>query len=552
MSAPKAFVLGSRGGTDNHIAGFRVLSEAERTAALYSLLQHSTQVQIRFFITVLQQMARSDPMTALLSPANGGSMQQQMESKLISIGLKSPGLKAPSSPTTRNFSGSSVPFLTPEAAVTSPNPEAAATLAQQRARLKASNADAASRRISAPGTLSNTGDRNVWQSPQLGQVAEREPSPIPEQGIPSPGPTSTVSSIRPKSTDFSVLTSQFGKSRNAVVTSDEHGADVLSPMGGGNWASMVNTPLVPMFANDPKPVNVEGANAKLSAWTKSSNGAGTGPSSNNGRIPLADPKTFRRSSKASGTNSEGTAVYGDDGNLLGGSNAPQNGRGGSSHRNVSGSGFGNQPWGGMPARSPALSNVSSNRFPTQEEMAAAAAGMQFGPMSMGMNPLMGGMGGMGGMMPGLGFMGLQGMMDPVQAQLLAAQIASGQFGQGGTWMNQGMGMAGRGGVRSTGLGGRGGPGSKPTSNNGRGDGGNKDKDEEVDPALLNDIPAWLRSLRLHKYTPNFEGMMWRDMVVMDEKALEDKGVAALGARRKMLKTFEAVRNKMGVSMPGEV
>src|SRR5436309_4952601 len=51
-------------------AWFRVLSEAERTAALYSLLQHSTQVQIRFFITVLQQMARSDPMGALLSPAN--------------------------------------------------------------------------------------------------------------------------------------------------------------------------------------------------------------------------------------------------------------------------------------------------------------------------------------------------------------------------------------------------------------------------------------------------------------------------------------------------
>ena len=53
--------------------GFKVLSEAERTAALYSLLQHSTQVQIRFFITVLQQMARADPMTALLSPAVGGA-----------------------------------------------------------------------------------------------------------------------------------------------------------------------------------------------------------------------------------------------------------------------------------------------------------------------------------------------------------------------------------------------------------------------------------------------------------------------------------------------
>lgn len=541
----------------DRIAGFRVLSEAERTAALYSLLQHSTQVQIRFFITVLQQMARSDPMTALLSPANGGSMQQQMESKLVSMGLKSPGLKAPASPTTRNFSGGNPStFLTPDAAVTSPNPEAAASLAQHRARLKASNADAAARRISAPGTLSNTGDRNVWQSPQLGQLAEREPSPIPEQRIPSPGPTSTVSSIRPKSTDFSVLTSQFGKNRTAVVATDEQGADVLSPMGGGNWASMVNTPLVPMFANDPKPVNIESANVKLTAWSKSSNGTGTGSSSNNGRIPLADPKTFRRSSKASSTNpnSENVAVYGDDGNPLGGSGTSQNGRGGSSNRNVSGgSGFGNQPWGGMPARSPALSNVSSNRYPTQEEMAAAAAGMPFGmgsPMSMGMNPLMGGM---GGMMPGLGFMGLQGMMDPVQAQLLAAQIAAGQFGQGGAWVNQGMGMnmmGSRGSARGSSLGGRT-PGGRPTSNNGRGDGSSKEKDEEVDPALLNDVPAWLRSLRLHKYTPNFEGMLWKDMVVMDEKALEDKGVAALGARRKMLKTFEAVRNKMGITMPGE-
>ena len=496
-------------------------------------------------------------------------MQQQMESKLLSMGLKSPGLKAPPSPTTRNFSGGSS-FLTPDAAVTSPNPEAAATLAQQRARLKASNADAAARRISAPGTLSNTGDLKLWQSPQLGQVAEREPSPIPE-GMPSPGPTGTVSSTRPKSTDFSVLTSQFGKNRNAVVTSDEQGADVLSPMGGGNWASMVNTPLVPMFANDPKPVNIESANAKLSAWSKTSNGTSTGSTSNNGRIPLADPKTFRRSSKASSTNpnSENVAVYGDDGSLLGGSSASQNGRGGSGNRNVGGGGgFGNQPWGGMPARSPALSNVSSNRFPTQEEMAAAAAaGMPFGmgsPMSMGMNSLMsnmggmggmggmGNMGGMGGMMPGLGFMGLQGMMDPVQAQLLAAQIAAGQFGQGGAWVNQAnmSMMGGRGSTRGPGLGGRT-PGGKPTSNSGRGDGSGKDKDEEVDPALLNDVPAWLRSLRLHKYTPNFEGMSWKDMVVMDEKALEDKGVAALGARRKMLKTFEAVRNKMGITMPGE-
>lgn len=49
---------------------FRVLSEAERTAALYALLQQTTQVQNHFFILVLQQMGKSHPMSGVLSPAN--------------------------------------------------------------------------------------------------------------------------------------------------------------------------------------------------------------------------------------------------------------------------------------------------------------------------------------------------------------------------------------------------------------------------------------------------------------------------------------------------
>lgn len=49
---------------------FRVLSEAERTAALYALLQQTTQVQIRFFIQILQQMGKGHPMSGVLSPAN--------------------------------------------------------------------------------------------------------------------------------------------------------------------------------------------------------------------------------------------------------------------------------------------------------------------------------------------------------------------------------------------------------------------------------------------------------------------------------------------------
>ena len=38
-------------------------------------------------------------------------------------------------------------------------------------------------------------------------------------------------------------------------------------------------------------------------------------------------------------------------------------------------------------------------------------------------------------------------------------------------------------------------------------------------------------------------------MLMDEQALEAQGIAALGAKRKMLKTFEVVRRKMGIEDP---
>ncbi|KAK3841905.1 MAG: hypothetical protein J3R72DRAFT_368530 [Linnemannia gamsii] len=81
---------------------------------------------------------------------------------------------------------------------------------------------------------------------------------------------------------------------------------------------------------------------------------------------------------------------------------------------------------------------------------------------------------------------------------------------------------------------------------GRGGSGSKEKKqpEGVDFELLQDTPAWLRSLRLHKYNNIFEGMQWRDIVNLSDGDLINKGVAALGARRKMLKVFEQVRKEM--------
>lgn len=64
----------------------------------------------------------------------------------------------------------------------------------------------------------------------------------------------------------------------------------------------------------------------------------------------------------------------------------------------------------------------------------------------------------------------------------------------------------------------------------------------TDIKLLRDVSAWLRALRLHKYTECFKDMDWQDIVMLDDAQLEEKGVNALGARRKMLKVFEQVRD----------
>ena len=66
-------------------------------------------------------------------------------------------------------------------------------------------------------------------------------------------------------------------------------------------------------------------------------------------------------------------------------------------------------------------------------------------------------------------------------------------------------------------------------------GTSKPPEDPTDLTLLQDIPGWLRSLRLHKYTDNLKDLRWEDLVELDHKGLEERGVNALGARNKMLK-----------------
>lgn len=74
-------------------------------------------------------------------------------------------------------------------------------------------------------------------------------------------------------------------------------------------------------------------------------------------------------------------------------------------------------------------------------------------------------------------------------------------------------------------------------------GTSKPPEDPTDPSLLQDIPSWLRSLRLHKYTDNLKDMKWTELIELDDKQLEERGVNALGARRKMLKVFEQVKGR---------
>ncbi|KAI3629736.1 hypothetical protein MIR68_011171 [Amoeboaphelidium protococcarum] len=75
--------------------------------------------------------------------------------------------------------------------------------------------------------------------------------------------------------------------------------------------------------------------------------------------------------------------------------------------------------------------------------------------------------------------------------------------------------------------------------------------ETVDFELFEDVPAWLRSLRLHKYTNLFapsnrngKHWHWREMVELSDEQLEQMGIGALGARRKLLRVFEMVKHAL--------
>lgn len=84
----------------------------------------------------------------------------------------------------------------------------------------------------------------------------------------------------------------------------------------------------------------------------------------------------------------------------------------------------------------------------------------------------------------------------------------------------------------------------PGASNGGGNGHGSSMNPRTltDPRLLTNIPVWLKSLRLHKYSDALSSKKWDELIYLDDEALEKMGISALGARRKLLKAFAIVKD----------
>ncbi|KAI1133053.1 VTS1 protein [Nemania abortiva] len=493
---------------------FRVLNEAERTAALYALLKQTTQVQIRFFIQVLQQMGKKHPMSGVLSPANFDKdpMSNRLSDAMskLNVGSARNSLSQPQ-PSAKRLSG-----LEP-AAINSMFPDAAAAIASEKARftqktgnqppsnrnsaavdprssLTAPTISAPSEGIDASGQNPNSPWGNTHEQGASRPKSSSSGQPPMGQFV-QPPPSAGLRSPRPQLGGNSNI-------QNTTLNAPDKSASelpLLSPYGAGsgNWASMVNTPMNPTFSpgNTPNQADMV-ANAtamKLAAL-----------STVNNRFALDDVRKYRRtrSNDPNGQNQGGVSAGPQVPNMPGTNIVMVNEHGQVLNRDQVLAIQNQQVMGGFGAHrsrpnSPGIA-LQPTGFAPQMPF-ASPQNNGFLSAFDGHNPL------------------LSGGFSALNMPQLGVGIHEGYLSDHSD-MNRGRSPRGR---RGT---------SKPP-------------EDPTDPTLLQDIPAWLRSLRLHKYTDNLKDMKWTDLVELDDEALEKRGVNALGARRKMLKVFEQVKGK---------
>ncbi|KAF2679040.1 hypothetical protein K458DRAFT_445958 [Lentithecium fluviatile CBS 122367] len=487
---------------------FRVLSEAERTAALYALLQQTTQVQIRFFIQVLQQMSKNLPMSGVLSPANFGEkdpMTQKLSDAMSKLSTgenrNSMGIgRPPPSPGAKRNSG-----LDPTI-INRMFPDAAAAIAKQKAEFTDITGMAP-----ASNRNSTVGDRSSLAAPTISAPEDKKENTVPaspwgdgqrpkSSGQQQHQPMGQFTQPPPSAGLRSPRLPLSGDGSNVQTTTlnapgqDAGSMPMLSPSyaPGGSWASQLSTPMVTNFnqQNQTQADMVANATAmKLAAL-----------STVNNRIQLDDVRKYRRA-----RSTEGGA--------------------------------------GNPPLSPGLPGAGNNYVMTNElgqllspqqaaslqaQQLAAMQGRRSRPNSPGIA------------MQGQGLGPMGSFASPQANGFLTADYGSSPLVNGLAGLNLSQ--------FGIGLGGDGHPGyisDHSEINRGRSPrgrrGSSKPPEDPTDPGLLSDIPSWLRSLRLHKYTDNLKDLKWQELVELDDEGLEKRGVNALGARRKMLKVFEQVK-----------
>lgn len=390
--------------------------------------------------------------------------------------------------------------------ITAMFPDAAAAIAKKKAEYTQHTGN-------APGSNRNSaafGERSSMIAPSISEPTDNikdnsvQPSPTPWGQRPTENRPKSSSGQQPMG-QFSQAPASVGlrsprplqlsghsnlQSTSINVPDGTGDLPLLSPynLNNASWASMTNTPMAPNFSTQQGPTQADMvANAtamKLAAL-----------STVNNRIALDDVKKYRRARSNDGDNNAAQMPMSPG--------LPQN----VLVVNESGQVINSQP---LSAQQLAV---------IQAQQQAAFAAQRSRPDSPGIAMH-------GGNFSNVAF------ASPQNNGYLAAYDASGGLGGGIGALNLGQFGMGHGSSHEGYL-------SDHSEMRGRSPrgrrGSSKPPEDPTDPSLLQDIPSWLRSLRLHKYTDNLKDYKWIDLVELDDKGLEDRGVNALGARRKMLK-----------------
>lgn len=472
-------------------------------------------------------------------------MESQLESRLNAMGLKSPSPPSTRQSSRQSSTPSTETYLSPNMATSLRD---STTSSSDRSKLKS--------RTSAPANLllgqSNGSDSSARWS---------ERNAVPERRTPSPRLSINGDPIAPHS-----AAPQMTSFRESLSPREAN----MSPLAqGGSWSSLVQTPLAPMFGDSNTFGGLSSSpNLGSSATWGSPNGL------SNANIVLDDPRKFRRSPRVP---SDGATSFGG---ALDGMYKSTSSSSSSRQRSPTGQGssYPTSPYGNGMNRtsSPTASNhmaAQQAALSAQQNWRAAQAGLGAGQQSSSpslrtTNEQTQQMAQLLALQQQLQIQQLNlaaaaslAALSPVQLlnmqqQQAAALLTPNRFGATFGQQQQQQQQSPQPNGMMPPLSPRRSPRSSHFPSNLYGSTNSSSKmsnaaaapaptgplnngtnaDESIDMNLLNDVPSWLRSLRLHKYTTNFEKKTWQEMVKMDDAALEANGVLALGARRKLLKS----------------